>query len=151
MKSKVILFAIFCLSLSVFYSCGENEDPVNTIVLTDDDIIGKWVFTEISAEATLSGVPQSSTDNNPSGFVEFFSDRTGLSEFDTELIGFPFVEMHTITWERVSDNQVNLTPEDGATDLWTVTSLATDEIEANWEIDFGSIGRATIYAKMVSE
>jgi len=149
MKSRFWIFFVSAFISISFISCGENEEPVNTIVLTDDDIIGKWVFTEVSAEATISGVPQSSTDNNPSGFVEFFADYTGMSEFDTELIGFPFVEMHSITWERVSDNQVNLTPEDGVVDQWTVTSLATDAIEANWEIDFGSIGRATIYAKMI--
>ena len=152
MKFKIFVCLIIGIGSIVFNSCGENEDPVNEIVLTDDDIIGTWTFIKVSTEATISGVPQSSTDDNPTGFVEFKSDYTGSTEFNTELIGFPFEEAHTFTWERISDFEVNLTQDDDMiTDEWTVTAYADNRIEANWDIDGGSVGQATIFATLEKE
>lgn len=140
---KLLSYAfLLCIGVS-YISCGENEEPI--IVITDEDIIGKWNFQEI----TGSTIGQSDTDENPEGFVQFNADGTGESSFNTELLGVSFIEEHTITWERVGDNQVYIYPGDGTTDIWTVESVSENEIHASWDLSFGGVNSGTISAVMI--
>jgi hypothetical protein len=143
MPFRILIYALFLSTGMIYVSCGENEDPV--IVITDEDIIGKWTFTEIKG----STAGMTDTDNDPQGFVEFSADGTGVSQFSTDLLGFTFAEDQVITWERVGDNQVYITPLDGNLDIWTVTNVGTDMIEASWDVVVGGISSGTINAKMV--
>jgi len=138
-------FIAFSLILSVaFLSCGEPEDEKE---IRPFDLIGKWDFEELSGDGTVAGVPQSDVDENPDGYVEFFEDGTGYSDFDINLLGFDFSKDENIKWTR-NGNIIDIEEEDGARELWELLDTDSTYIEAVWKISFGSLNQADITMKL---
>lgn len=143
--NKLSIFCfLFCLSL---FSCGEPEENNE---IRPFELVGTWNFVELSAEGKVAGVPQSDRDDNPSGYVEFYDDGHGYSDFDIKLLGFDFSKDEMIQWERIG-NTIDIEEEDGAHEIWQLIDTDSTRIEAVWSINFGSLNNADITMKLVKQ
>lgn len=143
------LAAILSLSgLMCICSCGEPEEPVELMGISSDfEIIGKWNFQSVSGDGVIFGVPQSSEDNNPTGYVEFMAGGVGYSDFSLELLSRPFELQDSIVWSRpATDTIIVQAITEGKVDVWHIIGANNAEINAEWPIDIAG-NTATLNAK----
>jgi len=129
-------------------SCGEEEIiPVEIGISDDFDLIGKWNFTNVAGEGVIFGLPQSSEDENPMGFVEFFDDGTGFSNFSVELLNMPFELIDSVVWSRPSnDSLIVQAVTEGKVDRWHIIAATIDSVNAEWPINIAG-NTATLNAQ----
>ena len=132
---------LFFLSIAAFFSCGEPEEDMNQV--DEFDIVGKWTFASVSGSGQIFGVPQSDKDDNPVGYIEFYENGLGFSDFSIELLSQTIAKQETIQWERM-DLIIDIEEEDGAHEIWTLINANESMIEADWFLDFGTGNQATV-------
>lgn len=131
MKScKVFLFLL--ASSICFLSCDSEDMVVEKEISDDFSVPGKWNFIRISGEATIFSLPQSDTDENPEGYVEFFEDNTGFASFDVTLLTVDFVEEQDFIWEQPAPDSLILYKSDGKVDHWSILKATEVSVEAEW-------------------
>lgn len=137
---------LFVLMLLFTVGCGEPED-MNQV--DEFNIIGKWDFDTVSGSGQIFGVPQSDKDDNPNGFIEFFSNGLGYSDFSIELLSQTIAKQETIQWKRIDEFTIDIEEEDGAHEIWKLINANDNMIEADWFLDFGTGNQATIKMMLV--
>lgn len=125
--------------------CGEPEDN-NSI--EEFNIIGKWAFQKVSGDGVIFGLPQSDTDDNPVGYIEFFPGGQGVSEFSMELLSQTIATNQSIQWEWIDENVLDIEEEDGVHQTWQLINANDNFIEASWDIEIAS-NTATITAELI--
>ncbi len=148
----ISLSVIFCTLVIIFSSCGEPEEPMElTGISSDFDIVGRWNFQVVSGTGVITGVPQSSTDENPTGFVEFLEGGIGYSDFGIELLNRPYELQDSITWSRpTSDTLILKKISEPNPDVWHIIGANATEINAEWPIEIAG-NTATLNAKLTKE
>jgi len=126
--------------------CGEPEDNNQVDEFT---LEGKWIFDSVSGSGQIFGVPQSDKDDNPTGFIEFFPNGLGFSDFSIELLNQTIAKQETIQWERIDEFTIDIEEEDGAHEIWKLINANDNMIEADWFLDFGTGNQATIKMMLV--
>jgi len=151
MTIKLSLVALFAFPfLMTFSSCGEPEEMENTDQVLPFELEGKWNFINIAAEGKVGGAPQSDEDTDPMGYVEFYSDGNGYSDFNIDLLGFNLTKDENIQWERIG-NTIDIEEEDGAHEIWTLLDTDSTNIKAVWSLSFGSLNQADFTMKLEKE
>jgi len=150
MKKLTYLIVFACAFL---FSCGEPdeniEDPGDVNQVEEFNIVGKWTFQTVSGTGQISGFPQNDSDEEPDGFIEFFENGQGFSNFSIELLGQTIAKQENIQWERIGDLIVDIEEEDGAHEIWTLINANEDMIEAEWTLDFGPTNNAVITMMLI--
>ncbi|NNE25688.1 MAG: hypothetical protein HKN09_02485 [Saprospiraceae bacterium] len=141
---------LLALSLFLIFGCS-SEEPGPVVIPDDFDLASKWVFTHVEIDATVAGLPQSGSDDNPIGYVEFFEDGTGFSEYSFEVLGFPLAESANITWEREGNTVTLNNLDNGLVDVWTILAVDNNNIQAQFDREFSSLNRGTLTADMIRE
>ena len=149
------LFLILSFSLLLtIHSCGEPEEEQEQqlVGISDDfNIVGRWNFQTVSGDGVIFGVPQSSTDENPMGYVEFFEDGTGYSDFEVLLLNQPFELQDTVVWSRRAiDTLVVQAVTEGKVDVWHIIGANATDVNAEWPIDIAG-NTATLNAQFTKE
>ena len=146
---KLLIISIFCLSLGLgFVSCNNEEDPVKEMIISEDfKVEGKWNFIKVSGDGVLFGIPTSSTDDEPMGYVEFFEDFTGYADFSVNLLDNDFTEQQDFNWVRTAVNEIVLNKSDGKVDTWHIVNANNQAVEAEWDISIAG-NTATVKAMM---
>ena len=131
------LMVLFFAGLYVFNSCGEPEEPMEpeVFIAQDFDIVGKWFYRYVSGEGVIFGVPQSDEDKDPSGFVEFYDDNHGFSDFELTLLDEELGKMENIQWEWIDSQTLDVEESDGQHQTWNILYADNDSINAKWDID----------------
>jgi len=151
-----LLLVIFSFSLLLtLHSCGEPEDQDEpeqlTEISSDFEITGKWNFQTVSGDGVIFGVPQSSTDEDPMGYVEFLEGGVGYSDFSVILLDRPFELQDSIVWTRQSiDTVIVQAVTEGKVDVWHIIGGNTTDVNAEWPIDIAG-NTALLNAKFVKE
>lgn len=138
--------------LSTFHSCGEPEEPEELMGISSDfELVGRWNFQTVSGDGVIFGVPQSSTDDNPMGYVEFLEGGIGYSDFNVTLLDRPFDLQDSIVWTRQSiDTLIVQAVTEGKIDTWHIIGADMTNVNAEWPIDIAG-NTATLNAKFVKE
>ena len=132
-------------SLLAIYSCDDPEImEMESAIASDFELEGTWNFQTVEGEGEIFGSPQMDKDNMPTGFVQFNSDGTGISEFSINLLNQPYSKEEQILWERTSDSTVVVTQSDGDIDNWVLIRANDELIEASWDIIISEGNFATI-------
>lgn len=147
MNMKICFLAFFAVA---FYSCGEPEEMREMNQVLPFEMVGKWNFVNISAEGKVAGVAQSDEDTDPMGYVEFYDDGHGYSDFAIDLLGFNLTKDENIQWERIGDT-IDIEEEDGAHEIWTLLDTDSTNIKAVWSLSFGSLNQADFTMQLEKE
>lgn len=145
-----LLIIVSVCSVIFLTGCGEPEEPVETIFISPDfELIGKWYFLSVYGSGTIFGVPRESTDDNPSGYVEFLPDGKGYSDFKVNLLDMPFELQDSIVWTRLAlDTVLVQAVTEGKMDLWSLKMATNDSISAVWPINVAG-NSATLRAEFI--
>lgn len=152
--SFLTLIVSFSL-LMTMHSCGEPEEPEEPMQLmgvsSDFDLLGRWNFQTVSGDGVIFGVPQSSTDDSPMGYVEFLEGGTGFSDFSVLLLDRPFELQDSIVWTRQSiDTLIVQAVTEGKVDVWHIIGANATDVNAEWPIDIAG-NTATLNAVFEKE
>jgi len=139
---SILLLTLF-LGMS---SCGNNDPQENNEGIVDPnfELDGQWYFKTVSGEGTISGVETSDDDPNPTGYILFRDDLTGVSEFSINLLDRPYGKTENFTYERVSERNIEIDKGDGDIETWKIIRANENVIEAEWEIFFSDQFNAII-------
>ena len=147
-KAIYIFISILSISVILISSCGEPEEPTElTGIQSDFELLGVWNFQSVSGEGVIFGVPQSSEDENPTGYVEFLDGGVGYSDFSLELLGRPFELQDSIVWSRpATDTVIVQAITEGKVDVWHIIGADGTDLNAEWPLDVAG-NTATLNAK----
>lgn len=137
----------------MFVSCDDDGEDNPTVCIVEDDfnLIRTWNFQTVDAEGQIGGVDQSDKDNNPSGFVTFNEDGTGIFDFEINLLSRDFGKIDPITWTRESDKLVRIIESDGDVLDWNLIRANEGLVEASWHLSITSADFATFTAVLTPE
>lgn len=138
MKNRFGTLAIILLTIAFcILACGEPEEIIPVVEISNDfELVGKWEFQKVAGDGVIFGVPRSSIDENPTGFVEFLPDGKGFSNFSTLLLDMPFELEDSIVWTRITiDTVLVQAVTEGKMDLWNILMADNQSLNAEWPIN----------------
>jgi len=137
---------LLCLLLSIV-GCKDSDSTTDTSGISEDFILNDtWYFQQVSAEGEISGIKTEDEDPDPTGFITFNPDGTGVAEFGIRLLNIDYGKTENITWERTSFSEVTIIESDGDIDEWVLIRANDNIIEAEWELVVTSENKATFTA-----
>jgi hypothetical protein len=161
---KNLIFLLFLGVGLTFISCRQDGDGstdgggngngsgVNEPVIAEDfTVVGRWNFETVEAEGQIQGVSQSDKDNNPTGYVLFNEDGTGIFDFGINLLAMEFGKLDSITWTRESDELVRIVESDGDINDWSLIRGNAALVEASWDVNISTNNFATFTAVLTHE
>jgi hypothetical protein len=137
--NKVFSFVTLISLSTIFFifSCGEPEEIIPVVSISDDfELEGKWNFSFVNGDGVIFGVPQSSEDENPTGYVEFLPGGKGYSDFSLSLLNMPFELQDSVVWTRPAEDTIIVQAvTEGKVDVWNILFASKDSINAEWPIN----------------
>ncbi len=148
---KNLIYLSFLLLGVLLVSCGDDEPQIGEIA-DDFTLVGTWNFETVEGDGQIGGIPTNDKDNNPTGFVTFNEDGTGVLDFRLVLLGREFVELDNITWSRDSETEVTIVEGDnGDINEWTLIRGNDGLVEASWVLNLTAVDFATFTAVLTRE
>ncbi len=140
MNNKLLSYkCLIVLSLTLLVgimSCGEPEEEITGSFIADDfSVVGKWFYRYVSGDGVIFGIPRSDVDDSPSGYVEFFDNNNGFSDFELELLDADLGKEENFQWRWLENDTLNIEESDGQHQYWTLNYADNDSINATWDIN----------------
>ncbi len=144
---KLVTMSLLVIALA---ACDKNLEEQREVSIDSNFELASstWFFQNVSAVGLIGGVETTDDDPNPTGFITFNPDGTGIAEFGINLLDRPYGKTEEITWERRTDREVVITESDGDVDVWTLFRANDNIIEADWEVFISAQNQATFTATL---